>query len=141
MRTSKTLLRLSIMVTLIIAATTAAHAQCSQLQTQLVQCGGPNNCHQAVPINTPLPAEYGFYMTSFLVYCCNSTFDSFTEAGQCEGTHEYAPISKASLAAAASVQPLLIRNCAGGYDPYVEPPQSHFDVLRALDSTAKLVLN
>jgi len=50
-------------------------------------------------------------------------------------------IPKRELAAAADLQPLLIRNCTGRFDPYVADFGGQFDVTRSLNRNLKLTLN
>jgi hypothetical protein len=74
------------------------------------------------------------------VSCCNGNITSYVEAGNCQGTGSYAPLAKGPLEELASLQPLLIRNCSGGYDPYVEHPES-FDITNAFSLRRELNLN
>ena len=46
-----------------------------------------------------------------------------------------------ALAEEASLQPLLIRNCARRYDPYVVQPADAFEVQKSLNRHSKIALN
>jgi hypothetical protein len=114
---------------------------CSQIQATLLHCGGPNNCSQDVAVNEPYTSEYGFYLGYFNVACCSTYYASYTEAANCEGSNKVAHIPRDPLEEVASLQPLLIRNCAGGYDPYVEQPARNVDIMQPLKSRNGLGLN
>jgi len=117
----------------------ASHGQCAQLQNTLLLCGGPNDCHQNVAVNLPVSSEYGTSVGFFDVYCCESTISTAYEAGGCTIGGEHIPAPK--LKEAAELEPLLIRNCSGLYEPYLPSSGGEFDVTRALSSSAKLTLN
>lgn len=64
--------------------------------------------------------------------------------GNCQGTqatHAYALIPTSALTAAASVQPLLIRNCTGNHDVYVAHAGVEFDLNKHLAASHSLHLN
>ena len=94
---------------------------------------------QTVAINQVYPVEYGWYMTYFPVHCCNTFFNTNAPDTYCEGPRPQIP--RRALAEVASLQPLLIRNCGGGYDPYFDPPAREFDLQKAFNSHSKIALN
>lgn len=138
----KILIRSAVVTIVAMISTGASHGQCWQLQTILEHCEDPaTGCMQAVPINQAMfTDEYGWYLGMFEVHCCNQVFYSQTEETGCDG--ERAPrIPGRALASEVSLQPLLIRNCAGGYDPYFGRPAVDFDVQKSLNSHSKIALN
>jgi hypothetical protein len=132
-------LRLMLLAALAMVSALPSHGQCAQLQTTLLTCGGPNNCQQSVPVNLPVSSEYGTSVGYFTVYCCESTFETYTEGGGC--TIEGERIPQPRLEAAAELEPILVRNCSGLYEPYLPSSGGGFDVARALSSSAKITLN
>ena len=137
----KSLVRSAIVTIATLILPLASHGQCATLETRLATCQGSNGCSQSVPINFAVPAEFGYYVGNFQVACCDQYFFTNTEESVCDGDVARAQIPRRPLAAVASLQPLLIRNCAGGYDPYSDPAGSSFDVQKALNSHTKIALN
>jgi hypothetical protein len=122
-------------------STQSSQSQCLNLQVNQIMCSGPNNCSQTVPVNQVYEIEYGWFTGLFPVSCCGHDYYMYYEETPCDGEVVYPRIPVRALAAVASLQPLLIRNCAGGYDPYTDHPAGTFDVQKSLDSHSKIALN
>jgi hypothetical protein len=116
------------------------HSQCVRVEAHLLHCGGPNNWSQDVAVNIPYgDPDGGFYVSFFYVWCCETQFESYYETAPCT---QHGSIPKAALVELASVQPLMIRNCAGEYDPFQkQQPEIQFDMKRSLDTHRRIVLN
>jgi hypothetical protein len=137
----RTLTRFAAVSIIAFGAATASQGQCSQLQTTTITCYETNpQCEEGVSISIPYSAQYGFTLGEGKVSCCNGNVTSYFEAGNCEGSGSYAPLPKGPMDELASLQPLLVRNCSGGYDPFVEHPAT-LDVLREFSHSRKLILN
>jgi hypothetical protein len=137
----KALIQSAIVTVAIVISTLSCHAQCNTLQAQSVSCTGSNNCSQTVAVNQAVGSLYGWYVGSFPVYCCDYAIYSYTEQASCDGGDGALRIPARALAQVASLQPLLIRNCARRYDPYVAQPADAFDVQKSLKSHSQIAFN
>jgi len=133
-------IRLAVVAALALTSTLASHAQCLDYQAQQLSCVGSNNCSQTVAVNEVYPVQYGWYMSYFPVACCDTYYNTNVPETPCDGSTPIR-IPKGALAAVASLQPLLIRNCGGGYDPYFDQPTAHFELQRSLNTRKEFTLN
>lgn len=136
----KAMIRSAVVTVAIAISALACHGQCYMLQAHTVSCTGANNCSQTVAVNQAIGNEYGWYVGYFAVSCCDDVVYSYTEESFCEDGDGIRIPSRA-LAQVASLQPLLIRNCARRYDPYVAQPPDAFDVQKSLKSHSQIALN
>lgn len=137
----KVLIRLSVIMIVAFVSTLSSHGQCLQTQAQQFQCTGPNNCSQTVAINSVYPVEYGWYMTYFPVACCSTYINTNVPDTACDG--DRAQIARGPLSEVAALQPLLIRDCSGGYNPYFDPLPANrdYDLKKLFNDPLRVALN
>jgi hypothetical protein len=86
-------------------------------------------------IYAPETSEYGYYLTATNATCCGQQFVVYSPAGNCESPGSAMnPSLQKKLDEWASMEPLLIANCAGQFHPYLVASEIRTEkIQKALD--------